>query len=60
MARRRAEINRVLAMPEVKTRLNAAGGLEPYVITPQEFAERIRSDYEKYGALVKSIGIKID
>jgi tripartite-type tricarboxylate transporter receptor subunit TctC len=60
MARLRAEINKVLAMPEVKTRLNAAGGLEPYVITPQEFAERIRSDYEKYGALVKSIGIKID
>jgi tripartite-type tricarboxylate transporter receptor subunit TctC len=60
MARLRAEINRVLAMPDVKTRLNAAGGLEPYVITPQEFAERIRSDYEKYGALVKQIGIKID
>ena len=60
MARLRAEINKVLAMPDVKTRLNAAGGLEPYVITPQEFAERIRSDYEKYGTLVKSIGIRID
>ena len=60
MARLRAEISKVLAMPEVKTRLNAAGGLEPYVITPQEFAERIRADYEKYGTLVKQIGIKID
>jgi len=60
LARLRAEINRVLAMPEVKTRLAAAGGLEPYVITPQEFAERIRSDYEKYGTLVKQIGIRID
>jgi len=60
MARLRAEISKVLAMPEVKTRLNAAGGLEPYVITPQEFAERIRSDYEKYGTLVKQIGIRID
>jgi tripartite-type tricarboxylate transporter receptor subunit TctC len=60
MARLRAEINRVLAMPDVKARLNAAGGLEPYVIAPQEFSERIRADYEKYGTLVKSIGIRID
>jgi len=60
MARLRAEINRVLAVPEFKTRLNATGGLEPYVITPQEFAERIRADYEKYATLVKQIGIKID
>ena len=60
LARLRADINRVLAMPEVKERLNAAGGLEPYVTTPQEFAERIRSDYEKYGKLVKQIGAKVD
>ena len=60
LARLRAEINRVLPMPEVKERLNAAGGLEPYVTTPQEFAERIRSDYEKYGKLVKQIGAKVD
>ena len=60
LARLRAEINRVLPMTEVKERLNAAGGLEPYVTTPQEFAERIRSDYEKYGKLVKQIGAKVD
>ena len=60
LARLRAEINRVLPMPEVKERLNAAGGLEPYVTTPQEFVERIRFDYEKYGKLVKQIGAKVD
>jgi len=60
LARLRAEINRALAMPEVKERLNAAGGLEPYVTTPQEFADRIRFDYEKYGKLVKQIGAKVD
>jgi len=60
LARLRAEINRVLPMPEVKERLNAAGGLDPYVTTPQEFADRIRSDYEKYGKLVKQIGAKVD
>ncbi len=60
LARLRAEINRVLPMPEVKERLNAAGGLDPYVTTPQEFADRIRADYEKYGKLVKQIGAKVD
>jgi len=60
LARLRTEINRVLALPEVKERLNAAGGLDPYVTTPQEFADRIRSDYERYGKLVKHIGAKVD
>ena len=60
IARLRADINRVLAMPEVKERLYAVGGLEPYVTTPQEFAALIRADYEKYGKLVKQIGAKAD
>ena len=60
LARLRAEINRALATPEVKERLNAAGGNEPYATAPQEFADRIRSDYEKYGKLVKQIGAKVD
>ena len=60
LARLHAEVNKVLAMPEVKQRLNAAGGLEPNATTPQEFAARIRFDYEKYGKLVKQIGAKVD
>lgn len=60
LARLHAEVNKVLAMPEVKQRLNAAGGLEPYATTPQEFAARIRFDYEKYAKLVKQIGAKVD
>ena len=55
----RANINRVLAMPEVKERFTA-GGLEPYITTPPEFAALIRSDHEKYGKLVNQIGIKAD
>ena len=60
MSRLRAEVNKVLAMPEVKQRLNAAGGLEPYATTPEEFAALVRSDYEKYGKLVKQISAKVD
>ncbi len=60
MARLRAEISKVLAMADVKQRFNAAGGLDPMISTPQEFSERIRSDYAKYGSLVKLIGAKVD
>jgi tripartite-type tricarboxylate transporter receptor subunit TctC len=60
LARLRAAVSTALAAPEVKERLNAAGGLEPFASTPEAFAELIRSDYEKYGRIVKTVGIKLD
>jgi tripartite-type tricarboxylate transporter receptor subunit TctC len=60
VSRLRAEINKALAMPEVKERLNVAGGLEPYATTPEQYAALIRSDYNKYGKLVKDIGAKVE
>ena len=60
LSRLRAEINKALAVPEVAKRFNAAGGLEPFITTPQQFSERIRADYDKYGKLVKLIGAKVD
>jgi len=56
----RSEIRRVLELPEVKERMNAAGGLEPYVTTPQEFQALIQRDYAKYAKVVKDLGIKLD
>jgi tripartite-type tricarboxylate transporter receptor subunit TctC len=56
----RAELKRVLELPEVKEKLNAAGGLDPYVITPEEFNALIRRDHAKYAKLVKDVGIKLD
>jgi tripartite-type tricarboxylate transporter receptor subunit TctC len=58
--RLRAEINRVLAMPEVKERIGSVGGAETWITTPEEFAAAIRRDYEKYGKLVKDIGARMD
>ena len=60
IAKLRTEINRVLEMPEARQRLQAAGQFEPYVTTREEFVDRIRADYEKFGTLVKQIGIKVD
>ena len=60
IAKLHAEINRVLAVPEVGERISAVGGAEPWITTREEFAAAIQRDYEKYGRLVKEIGAKID
>ena len=60
LKRLRTEITRALESPDVKKKLNAAGGLDPYVANPDEFAALIRRDYEKYAKVVKDIGLKVD
>jgi tripartite-type tricarboxylate transporter receptor subunit TctC len=60
LTRLRAEVKRALADPEVKARLNKAGGLEPYATTPEEFNEIIQHDYAKYAKVVKEVGVKLD
>jgi tripartite-type tricarboxylate transporter receptor subunit TctC len=56
----RAELKRILESPDVKQKLNNAGGLDPYVASPEEFSALIRRDYAKYAKVVKDIGIKLD
>ena len=58
--RLRSAIAEVLVEPEFKKRLADSGSGEPYVTTPDEFAARIKGDYEKYGKLIRSIGVKVD
>jgi tripartite-type tricarboxylate transporter receptor subunit TctC len=60
LGRLREEIGAALASPEVKERLARAGGLQPFVTTPTEFAALIRRDYDKYGKLVREIGVRAD
>jgi tripartite-type tricarboxylate transporter receptor subunit TctC len=60
MNRLRSEIRRALESPEIKEKLNGAGGLDPYVTTPEEFQALIRRDYAKYAKVVKDVGIKLD
>ena len=60
LTRLRSEVRRVLESPDVKQKMNAAGGLDPYLTTPEEFSALIRRDYEKYAKVVKDIGIKLD
>ncbi len=60
LAKLRTELRRVLESPDVKQKMNAAGGLDPYLTTPDEFQALIKRDYEKYAKVVKDIGIKLD
>ena len=56
----REELRKVLESPDTKAKLNAVGGLDPYVASPEEFNALIRRDYEKYAKVVKDLGLKID
>jgi tripartite-type tricarboxylate transporter receptor subunit TctC len=56
----RGEIHKLLARADFAEKLNVSGSLEPLILSPVDFATLIRSDYEKYGKLVKEIGIKLD
>jgi tripartite-type tricarboxylate transporter receptor subunit TctC len=53
------EINKVLRMPDVAQNLKSQT-LEPLIMTPEQFAKRVRSDYDKYEKVVKLTGAKID
>ena len=57
---KKAEVNAALALPEVAERLVPAGAGEPYITTLEEFAALIRRDYEKYGNLIRKLGVKAD
>ena len=51
------EINRAMKLPEVSDKL-IAGGLIIVAESPEFFANLLRSDFQKYGKLVKDIGFQ--
>lgn len=60
MEKLRSAIAEILVEPGFRKRLADSGSGEPYITTPEEFAARIRADHEKYGRLIRSIGVKVD
>lgn len=60
VTRLRNEVQKALREPELANKLNVTGRLQPLIASPEEFAALIQKDYEKYGKLVKQIGIKLD
>lgn len=60
VARLRTEVSRILQLPDTRERFGAAGALEPYITTPAELAALVRSEFEKYGKVVRDIGVTLD
>jgi len=54
----RDHVHKALKEKDLAEKLNLTGKLETLILAPQEFEARIRSDYEKYGKLVRDVGIK--
>ncbi len=60
MTRLRTETHKALAQKDLVEKLNVTGRLEPLILSPAEFSALIRRDYDKYGKLVKDLGIKAE
>jgi tripartite-type tricarboxylate transporter receptor subunit TctC len=59
VARLNREIVRALQMPDVRERL-LSQNTEPVGNSPQEFAAFIRSEHDKWAAVIKQAGVRID
>ncbi|MCA3188844.1 tripartite tricarboxylate transporter substrate binding protein [Cupriavidus sp.] len=56
VAKLNTEINRVMSLPEVKAKMDSIG-VETATSTPQEFGKILRRDADRYGKLIKELGI---
>lgn len=54
-----SELTLTLKLPDVQARIKALGG-EIQLMSPEQFAEMNRSEFERYGRLVREAGIKVD
>ncbi|HET7158788.1 MAG TPA: tripartite tricarboxylate transporter substrate binding protein [Burkholderiales bacterium] len=54
-----ADIQKILRMPDVSEKLKSQT-LDPMFMSPEQFARRLKSDYDKYEKIIKLTGAKID
>ena len=54
-----AEINKALAVPEVRTRMDAMG-VEVINSTPEQLSETLKRDTARYNRVIHDLGIKLD
>ena len=53
------EINRAMMLPDVKKRMESIG-VEPVNVTPAQFSKVLHEDAQKWGQLVRELGIKAE
>jgi tripartite-type tricarboxylate transporter receptor subunit TctC len=59
IARMNHEVNAIIAMADVRGRMNAAG-IDVRGGTAAEFAAEMRDDHDRYGRIIRDFGIKAD
>jgi len=60
LQRLRSEVRKALEAPEVKASLFGKGSLETLILSPKDFEALIRRDYDRFGKLIREIGVKAD
>ncbi len=60
IAKLRDAVQTLLANPEFVTKMQTSGSVEALDLPLDEFRDRIDSDYEKYGKLIRDLNIKVD
>ena len=58
VARINSEINKAIAAPDVQERIERIGGLPGPIKTADEIQAMMKSDYERWGKVVRAAGIK--
>ncbi|HVZ43588.1 MAG TPA: tripartite tricarboxylate transporter substrate binding protein [Ramlibacter sp.] len=53
------EVNRIMALPEMKEKLDAAG-MEKFTMPSDKFAQQMKVDMEKFGKIIKEANVKLD
>jgi tripartite-type tricarboxylate transporter receptor subunit TctC len=59
IAKLNAEVNAVLAEPDIKKRLVELGG-DPLVGTPEAFGDLVKAETEKWKKVVDGAGLKVE
>ena len=54
-----AELRRAVSDPEISAKLDSMT-LDPMYMTPEQFATRLQSDYERYGKMLRDLGTKVE
>ena len=58
VSRLQAELARILKLPDVQARLRGLGG-EPGTLTPDQFAQYNRQEFERFGKLIRQANITL-
>jgi tripartite-type tricarboxylate transporter receptor subunit TctC len=58
-AKIQADVAKAVQSPDVREKLRGLGA-EPYGSTTAELVAAMRADYDRYGAIVKRIGLKLE